>query len=62
MWGFGKKKEEAKVEKPKVEETKVEVKSDTNPNLIYRGPMSGLPEAMKKFRETGEMTGDVRGA
>jgi len=35
-------------------------KKDTNDNLIYRGPMSGMSEALKKFKETGEKTGDVR--
>jgi len=63
MWGFGKKKEEKKVEEKPIEkkvEKKVETKSDTNDNLIYRGPMSGMSEALKKFKETGEKTGDVR--
>lgn len=61
MSWFGKKKEEKKEEK--VEQTpvkKVKESGEENPNLIYRGPMSGMSEALKKFKETGEKTGDVR--
>ena len=56
---FGSKKVE---EKPveKVVEKKVEVKGDTPDNLIYQGPMSGMEEALNKFKETGEKTGDIR--
>ncbi len=62
MWGFGKKKEEKTEDKPieKKVEKKVTESGKENPNLIYRGPMSGMADAMKKFRETGERTGDVR--
>ena len=62
MSWFGRKKEEKKEEKV-VEQTPVEDSKESgeeNPNLIYRGPMSGMSEALKKFKETGERTGDVR--
>ena len=57
-WFGSKKVEEKPVEK--VVEKKVEVKGDTPDNLIYRGPMSGMEAAHKKWKETGEKTGDVR--
>ena len=62
-WFSRKKKDEPKKEEKVVEQTpvkKVEESSEENPNLIYRGPMSGFKDAMKKFKETGERTGDVR--
>ena len=36
------------------------VDSNTPDNLIYQGPMSGMEEALNKFKETGEKTGDIR--
>jgi len=68
MWGFGKKKEEKKVEKESKKENielqnksyNDKVNSNTPDNLIYQGPMSGMSEAIKKFNETGEKIGDVR--
>tara|TARA_B100001996_G_C18286442_1_gene448986 strand:- start:341 stop:538 length:198 start_codon:yes stop_codon:yes gene_type:complete len=62
-WFSRKKKEEPKKEEKVVEQTPVEnskESSEENPNLIYRGPMSGMSEAIKKFNETGEKTGDIR--
>ena len=65
-WFSKKKKEEKKPTLEDVEQIQqgiVNHESDTgndNPNLIYRGPMSGFKDAMKKFKETGERTGDVR--
>ncbi len=60
-WFSRKKKEEPKKEEKVVEQTPVEdVKESSNPNLIYQGPMSGMSEAIKKFNETGEKTGDIR--
>jgi len=62
-WFSRKKKEEPKKEEKVVEQTPVEdskESSEENPNLIYRGPMSGMSEALKKFKETGEKTGDIR--
>jgi hypothetical protein len=65
MGWFSKKKVEKEVEiKHEIAamEAGVDVsrKKDTNDNLIYRGPMSGMSEAIKKFNETGEKIGDVR--
>jgi len=59
MGWFGSKKVEKKPVEAKVEK-KVEVKGDTPDNLIYQGPMSGMEEALNKFKETGEKTGDIR--
>ena len=59
MGWFGSKKiEEKPVEKKVVQ--KVKVKGDKPSNLIYQGPMSGMEAAHKKWKETGEKTGDVR--
>ena len=59
MGWFGSKKVEEKPVETKVEK-KVETKGDTPDNLIYQGPMSGMEEAHRKWKETGEKTGDVR--
>ncbi len=62
-WFSRKKKEEPKKEEKVVEQTPVEDSKESsgeNPNLIYQGPMSGMSEAIKKFNETGEKTGDIR--
>jgi len=61
MSWFGKKKEK-KEEKPIEQQPveKVEKKDNTPDNLIYQGPMSGMEEAHRKWKETGEKTGDVR--
>ena len=67
MSWFGKKKKEEK--KPTLEDVEQiqqgivnheSDKGEDSPNLIYRGPMSGMSEAIKKFNETGEKTGDIR--
>jgi molybdopterin-guanine dinucleotide biosynthesis protein A len=58
-----------KIEEKKSKEKNIElqnksyndnVNSNTPDNLIYQGPMSGMEEALNKFKETGEKTGDVR--
>ena len=65
MGWFGSKKVEEK--KSKSENIELQnkpyndkVSSNTIDNLIYQGPMSGMEEALKKFKEMGEKTGDVR--
>ena len=52
MSWFGKKKEK-KEEKPIEQQPveKVEVKGDTPDNLIYKGPMSGMKEALDKWNK-----------
>ena len=65
-WFSRKKKEEKKPTLEDVEMIQQGIvnhesdKGEDSPNLIYRGPMSGMSEAIKKFNETGEKTGDIR--
>ena len=65
MGWFGSKKVEEKESKEKNIELQNKsyndnVNSNTPDNLIYQGPMSGMEEAHRKWKETGEKTGDVR--
>ena len=65
MGWFGSKKVEEKESKEKNIELQNKsyndkVDSNTPDNLIYQGRMSGMEEALNKFKETGEKTGDIR--